>query len=460
MYVAQGYNYNSQKGVVREGLVFIESKPVSAHITLDNKPRGETSARIVLPEGQHQLTLRRDKYREWRKDFSLDGGAVLYFLYPKLFPVDIRVGVTKVFPGPPAWVSQSPNRRWLVMQNDASSSLLNIVDLSKPTQEPTPYVIPTDQLRFENGKLGALKAVEWSDDNKHLLLSQTMSSGELAYVMMDRENADKTVNITNRLGLVENHEIVLFDKKYDKYFVHFEAGELTTADLKKGLSETVLLNGVVYFKPYADNLIAYVTYEGATPSEAKIYVLNNKTDKYLLRSVTRSADHKYLIDMAKYQNIWYYIVSSSANKRIDIYRNPLKRANPDNRKAIIPQMSLSLENPRYVSFSNNARFVAAQSGKQFIVYDAEQIRVFRYSSSLNIQPDQQAKWMDGHRLSVVADSKVHVFEFDGTNTQTLISSRPEFEAYFDRDYTYVYTLIAQANGKTGFEFGKLVVDKK
>ena len=94
------------------------------------------------------------------------------------------------------------------------------------------------------------------------------------------------------------------------------------------------------------------------------------------------------------------------------------------------------------------------------MYDAEQIRVFRYSSSLNIQPDQQAKWMDGHRLSVVADSKVHVFEFDGTNTQTLISSRPEFEAYFDRDYTYVYTLIAQANGKTGFEFGKLVVDKK
>lgn len=459
VYLAQGYGYDTQKGVMRNGLVFIESKPVPTAIYLDNISKGDTGARLVLNEGTHTLKLAKDKYREWSKEFTLEGGSVQYFLYPRLFPTDITVGVTRVFNEPPVWASQSPDRHWLVMQSQKASPVLTIVDLTKPSEEPKIYTIPADQFAYQNGEIGSLAAAEWSDDNKHLLLTQTFADGQMSYIIFDRENSDESVNVSNRLGLQTTQKVVLFDKKYDKYYVHDAAtGELKTAELKKGLAETALLTGVVYFKPYADDLVTYVTYDGAKATDAKVMVLSGKSDKYMLKSLPRAADNKYLLDMAKYQSNWYYVTASTTDKKVNIYRNPLSRTKPGNTTPLAPQMMLSLDHPQFVSFSDNARFIAMQSGKSFVVYDNEQVKVFRYSSPLNIQPTQQAKWMDGHRMTVVTDSKVKVFEFDGANMQILTSSRPEYTAYFNRDYTYLFTLMAQADGKTGFESGKLTAD--
>jgi hypothetical protein len=117
-----------------------------------------------------------------------------------------------------------------------------------------------------------------------------------------------------------------------------------------------------------------------------------------------------------------------------------------------------LLNPQYISFSDNARFIGIQSGRQFVVYDGEQNTVFKYTSSLPIAPTQAAEWMDGHRLSVVTGGKEQVFEFDDTNQQTLTASLAGYSAYFDKDYKYVFTLIPQVNGKVGFENGRLVAN--
>ncbi|MEI6237827.1 MAG: hypothetical protein WCP03_04485 [Candidatus Saccharibacteria bacterium] len=186
--------------------------------------------------------------------------------------------------------------------------------------------------------------------------------------------------------------------------------------------------------------------------------MSNSIDKYLLKSLPRNTNNQYLLDMAQFDNNWYYISASPQDKYVFLYRNPLKRTKSGNTIPIAPQMSLSLPSPQYISFSDNARFIGMQSGKKFVVYDGEQNRVYMFESPLNIASIQQAKWMDGHRFSVVTDSKAQVFEFDGTNQQTLISSHPEFNAYFDRDYKYIFTLINQADNKVGFENGQLILN--
>jgi hypothetical protein len=388
----------------------------------------------------------------------LEGGAVMYFVYPRLFPINIPIGVTKVYPTAPIWVSQSPDRRWLVMQQLANSANLSLIDLSKPNNEQLSFTIPSEQLNVQRGSYGDLAPIEWSDDNQHLLMSQKMPDGSIGYLIIDRENSEKTINISDRLGFAKTSVVTLKDKKYDKYYVlNTESAELRTADLKNGFAQTSLLNGVVSFKPYADNLIIYTTYEGAKVTEAKVVILSNQTDKYLLKSLPRDPNNRYLLDMAQFDNNWYYVTASPQDKFVYLYRNPLKRAKAGNTASIVPQMSLSLVNPQYLSFSDNARFIGMQSGKKFVVYDGELNRVYKYESPLNIMPAQQAKWMDGHRFSVVTDSKAQVFEFDGSNQQTLISSRPESGAYYDRDYKYIFTLINQADGKVGFENGQLML---
>jgi hypothetical protein len=456
VYLAQGYGYDTDKGVNQSGLVFIDSKPSGADIYVDGQKRDK---RISLNEGSHTITIKKDKYRDWSKNFNLEGGAVMYFLYPKLFPVDITIGITRVYPVPPVWVSQSPDRHWLILQQQANLPNLSIIDLTKPTDEPKSFTIPIEQMVVQRGSYGEFSPVEWSDDNQHLLIKQKAANGTTSYIIIDREDSDKTANISGKFGLSSDSSITLRDKKYDKYYIHTAtAGELRQADLKNGLSASPILTGVVNFKSYADNLITYTTYEDAKANEANVLVLSNQTDKYLLQSIPRDPNNNYLLDMAQYDNNWYYVVASSADKKVYLYRNPLKRSKPGNAKPIMSQMNLTLINPQYVSFSDNARFIGMQSGKKFVVYDGEQNRIYRFESKLNITLAQQAKWMDGHRFTVVTDGKVQVFEFDGTNQQTLINSRPGYTPYFDRDYKYVFTLITQMDGKVGFENGQIILN--
>lgn len=456
IYMAQGYNYNIDKGVTQNGLVFIDSKPVAANVFIDGLPKNKTDAKVSLAEGRHQIVLKQTNYRDWSKSFTVEGGSVLYFLYPKLIPTNIAVGVTKVFNDAPAWVSQSPDRRWLILQQNATSPVLTIIDLTKPDEEPVLSTLPASQMISVDEQFGTLSPIEWSEDNKHLLILQQLPDGNSAYLIFDRENADLSLNLTTTLNLTGVSKISLRDKKYDKFFIHDQIlKKLSIASLKDGVEQDSALSGVIAYKSYAGNLIMYVSYDAAAANEAKVFVVKNLSEKYLLQSVTRDGNNKYLLDLTEFQNNWYYVVAAKTGNSIKLFRNPLKRSKANNKTPIAPQMSLELATPQAVSFSNNARFIAMQSGKNFVVFDAEQNRIFRYTSNLDIKDNQIAKWMDGHRLCVVVDGKIRIFEFDNTNGQELINSRPEFTAYFDKDYKYVYALVQQADGKTGFESGKL-----
>jgi hypothetical protein len=216
------------------------------------------------------------------------------------------------------------------------------------------------------------------------------------------------------------------------------------------------LSGVVAYKTYASNLIVYVTYAGSAANQAAVMVLSNQTDKYLLQSLPRDPNNQYLLNMTQYNGTWYYVCAADSGNKVYIYRNPLSRGNPGNSRPITPQMSLSLTDPEFATFSTNARFIGLQSGKRFVVYDAEQNSIYRFTSPLNIVPEQPATWLDGQRFSVVTDSQARIFDFDGTNQQTLTASLANQSAYFDNSYHYVYTLVPQVNGKISFEYGQLV----
>ncbi len=220
VFQAQGFGYDRGKGVTRNGLLFIDAKPASASISLDGVTLNDkTNARINLNEGTHTVKLSIDKYRDWTKQFALEGGEVKYLLYPRLFPIDIPLGVTRVLPQAPAWAKQSPDRHWLVYQQNGNSAVLATTDLLKPTENPVISALPATVVPNEGGNYGSLKPVEWSDDNKHLLLLQVLPSGARNYVMFYREKPDESLSLTSSLKLAQDQELVLRDKKFDKFYV-------------------------------------------------------------------------------------------------------------------------------------------------------------------------------------------------------------------------------------------------
>jgi hypothetical protein len=439
VFLAQGYWYNPKSGVSQSGLVFIDSSPVSARITLDGIDKGETGAKFSLVNGQHNLKLTSENYRDWQKNFDLEAGTVLDVLYPKLFPNVIPEKAIKTFEQAPVWSSQSPDRKWLALQPTKTSPILQFVNLQEETPTFETYVPQNNALLRTGDSYGTFRPVEWANDNKHLLVLQTLPNGQKAYIMMNREQQEDVVNLSRLLALDKDTTLSLRDKKYDKYFIlNTKNGNLAKASLKGTIEPTIAKN-VAAFKSYADNLLLIASHETETPKLAQIYVLEGKDKKYPLTTIDRNAKKQYLLEFSEYENDWYYGVSSRTAKELQIYVNPLSGAQPNTQTQIAPTRVLKFASPQFISFSNNTRFLAFQAGQKFVVYDAELNNVYRFTSSLKIAQNQQVKWMDGHRFSTLVGGRTEVFEYDGANKQTLINGLDTLGAFYDRDYKNMFT---------------------
>jgi hypothetical protein len=291
------------------------------------------------------------------------------------------------------------------------------------------------------------------------LLLQTLPDGAKNYIQLRRENPDESISVTKVLKLSAAQTVVLRDKKYDKFYIHTAStGEIRNGNTKSATVSEPFVTGVVAFKPHADDYILYATYTGAKANEANIVVLVDQKNAYNLRPISRDPSNTYLLDQAKFDGDWLYVVGSPSNELVRLYRNPLSRIKANTTQIAAPQVSLRMSSPQFISFSDNTRFIAIQSGQQFVVYDAEDARIYRYTMQLAIGKEQQAKWMDGHRLTAFSDGKVFAYDFDGTNVQNLVSGESSLGTFFDRDYKFMYTFLLQADGKTAFQSGQLILN--
>lgn len=460
--LVQGYNFRKKQGVVQNGLVFVDSKPVSGIVWLNGQKKDKTNARLVLPADVYSMKITSDGYRDWTKSFILDGGSVRYFTYPKLIPNTIQTSIIQNMNLPPIWSSQSPDRRWLIYQQNINTNDFAVFDTSKPTTAPLVSKFAPDIYSESARTLSEIKPIEWSDDNKHLLILQTFTDGTMNYAVVDRDKPDSSVNITKKLSLNKDQSVKLKDKKWDKYFVLDKSTQiLTSRDLNSPENISNIATKVVFYKSYGSDKFMYISYDGASENMARVIVLDG-ANSYNLKPVARDLSLNYQLDIAKFDGAWMYASSSSADHKVYIYKNPLNSLSPNNTLPPQTLYDIRLDKPQYISFSDNARFLSMQSASNFVVYDGELKQNYRYTLPNKLGVDQKASWVDGHRMSFVESGQSKIFEFDGKNIQTLTASLPNnnFNPYFDRDYNYVFTFLPLDSGKSALQSGSLIANKK
>jgi hypothetical protein len=278
-----------------------------------------------------------------------------------------------------------------------------------------------------------LTAVEWSTDNRHVLLKETHEGGT-TYIMLDRETPAASVNLTTLAGR-SFAQIALRDKRPDQLYV-YENGLLETLDMKTGTLNLIARN-VASFWPYGSNMVLYATTDGAPTGKASIKI--NQGDKnYTLRTVAIS--QVYLLNVAEFDGHMYIVAGGSEEGRAYVYEDPIDALKRGASTPPVVKALLKTPGAKYATFSANARFVAIQGGSTFAVYDAEDNRQYRYDMKLSVGPDQKAVWMDGHRFNLASSGKSYVFDFDGTNLQELTAVVPGTISLFDQGYTAMYTL--------------------
>lgn len=433
LFQSYGYDLDRHTGaIIQNGLVLVGARPESANIFINGQSKGNTDGRFALPAGQYTFELKREGYRDWKRTFTLEGGKLERLTYPTLFPKELKPKDVQLYGSSPSFSTNSPDRQWILIGQPQAFGKFDVFDANQTSPNPTVISLPDGVLSKSTGP-EALSLVEWSTDNRHVLLKHTFSGG-FEFVMVDRENPAESLNVNKQLGQ-NPAQIGLRDKKFDQLYIYSDTSHaLQTANLKTKQIQPYL-NGVLSFKSYGANTMFYVGDDGTTPGRVQVKLLDDKTT-YRLRTLPPGTS--YVLDLARYNNSWFMAVGAKSEGIISIYKDPQSAPKLQTGEPVAALSVLRLDQPAFMSFSASTQFIAVQSGPKFAIYDAESNKRYYYELPFGVASDYQMKWMDSSHLVGVTDNKTVVFDYDGINLQYLAPSAPSLEPFFDRDYTTLY----------------------
>lgn len=434
VFATNGYGVNPGTGKITQfGLLFVDSHPDGSELYLNGERKGTTSARMVLEENEYNLEIKREGYRSWQRNFLMEARAVERYAYPFLFPIELNPEDVRLLAPSTDMASSSPDRRWIISHNPATFSSFDVTDTTTKENQTAVISIPTTILPVRPGT--KIEAVEWSTDNRHLLIRAAYEGGA-DFVLIDRDAPAESLNFTQHFGQAFS-QVRLRDKSPNKLYVYDAAGGLLRSVDVPTKQFASIASGVVSFWPYENDLVLYATTDKA-PSSTVIVAIQEGAQTHILRQLPVS--DAYLLNVARFNGKWYFVAGTSAEGKVYVYVNPLDDLREGDDQLPDPNVLLKVDGARYVSFSANARFIGVQGGAKFAVYDAELGRQSRYDIGLPVDGATRANWMDGHRFTLLSQNKMYVFDYDGTNKQELLAAESGFEAMFDRDYNNLFTI--------------------
>ncbi len=446
LYQAYGFGLDKNGNIIQNGLVFVSSTPSGAQISINNsRYKSNTNVRIPLPSGQYTIKLQRTGYIDWKRAITVEGGIVEHFDYPVLFPLKMQTTAIKSYDFKPRLVTQSPDRHWALVQANEAPSRFEVSDLTQPKLAANEITLPDTVLSVtQAGTLDGWELAQWSTDNRHVVLRHTFTkNGEATYeyILVDRSDPSQSINLTTTWG-TNPTAVELRNDKYDQYYLFDKtAATLSTASLKVP-APVVYLDHVLAYKSYGSNIMLYVTDKAAPAGKAFLEWHQDDGTNYTLRTLT--ASQQYLVNLTQYSGDWFVAASDLSDGKVYIYKNPVDMLNAQH--LIVPAYILKVPHASFLDFSDNARFILAEDGSHFGIYDAENSKGYAYDAKLLLDaPQPHAQWMDGNHIGYVSANKVVVFDFDNANQVTLGAANALYQPMFNTDYKYLYTVGAGAD---------------
>jgi len=445
LFASSGYGVDRRGNVFQNGLVFLASTPDSAQVKITNDSKSYsqevvTSERLELKADTYNFQFLKQGYKPWQHSFDIKGGSIERLVYPYLVPEILTTKVDEQYQTAPGLVTQSPDRRTILVQQPASLTEFQVFDSNDLAKAPTVFSLPANILPA-GSPVKSFQLVEWSTDNRHLLVRYDADTGPV-FLVIDRQAPAESLNLSNHFGLAPT-KASFRDKDPERFYIILADRRLVTADANDRLVTDVATD-VLDFKSHGNDNILYVTNTGATDPAKVRAMIRQDDESYLVRELLASPT--YVLDLAQYRNQWYIVVGASSAQEAYIYRDPvlaLQQAN-NNTPTI---RTIRLTSPSRAMFSATSRFISVQSGSNFVVYDAEKDQQYKYTVNPAFDDPASVRWMDGHRLMGSTEGKALIIDFDGSNQQTLSPMVPGSQLMFDDNFEQLNTLAPAATGQ-------------
>jgi len=411
---ALGYEVFRTKGeVVQNGLLFIDSRPDAAIITINgNRESQNTNAKLSLPEGRYDIVLQKDGFRDWARSINLSGGSVKFLTYPRLLPVSLEGLSSTSYIGKEMQSQQSRDKRWLVMHSVAEPSIFRIHDLDRPTADILTLSLP--QTAGELIAATSVTIVEWAGDNVHFLV-RVDSPGATKLFVLNRDKPGEVNDATTIFGFSGTLKATFWDGKWDELAVVDSSGIIRLASIKdKSVSAVPLIaEQVLDFYPLSEKRAIYTTSAGDSGISVRV-LEGGKT--YQIISLPKS-DEKLLVKGGGFNRNDFLILSGGGLEKALLYRNLVDSIKQSTTGRVTPFVTMPIDGEA-IDFSRSNRFAFVASDAESAVYDIEQKELFRYQTP--VTNSVQIGWFDDVRLYArTVEGTLYVYDYNGENMYEL-----------------------------------------
>lgn len=451
VFFALGYRLDRNFNFTQGGLVQFRSFPENAEVSVNGKKESfKTPGKLNLPAGRHSASMSMQGYHTWSKNFSVDPGQLVWLNYARFIPTNIVTSPVREFPSLAASLA-SPDRHWVMLQNQADAPEFTLVDLGNE-KEPkfTPIQLTEAQVTKKDGKFGTFEIVEWDLKSQYVLLKH-QNGDTREYLRVDRSKPAEAVNITRVFGLniLEAH----FSGNNANLVFANTNGILRRLDLSNTSASGALVHDVKQFVVYGEDRIAFTAIQSPGTPEAQQIVGVQRADK-LTTVRTLPVDKQVVFGYSEYDDHDYLAVGTTDSPKVEVIRDP-RAGGAKDANTVFAQFDLG-QPVKWLSFSSNGRMLVAQHDNTFATYDLEEAKSYQFAFNYG-QITTQLKWLDDFYLWSDVGGILRTVEFDGQNSHEITALQPGFGITLSSNGKRLFSVKKSDTGQFSLQTSKMTL---
>lgn len=442
--VMLGYQLNQAGRIEQGGLVQFESRPTGANVSIDNMTFGsQTNTKATLAAGGHFIKMERNGYRPWQKSVNVIPGSVLWLNYARLIPTELKQTHVAEFSTVSSSASSDDNK-WMVIKEDPGTPLLRLADLTQDKVKISDLQIPVESFTPPaSGKTQSFIIEKWDQDNRYVLVKHVRDDTKVEWLVVDTRDVANTKNVTAQLGITAK-KIEFSRDNSQILFALTDTNDVRRIDLGQATMSGPLLTGVADFSLF-EKTIAYTgLINPDTKARGVGYLEEGAKQPRVVRSYTDDGTLPLHIRIGKYFDDTYVAIGYGGT--VDILTGKLPR--DEEASLLKTESTMTLKGGvDYLSVKTNGRFVVAQSGSAFNVYDLELKKMSTTETPGTSAATKEFDWIDSYMPWSDRDGTLRFYEFDGANQQAIMPVIPGQSVTLSQNGKYVYGLSKQDDGK-------------
>ncbi len=447
MLVVLGYSFNQKDGRLEQGgLLQFSSMPTGATVTLDELTLGtRTNTKATVDAGSHSVSFDRSGYRTWKKTITIKPGQIGWLNYARMIPSTVKPQAQRTFTTLADSLA-SPGHKWLLLQEAADQPQFELADIQGDSVRYTTVTLPVASYTAPTSDAAQFfELVSWSQNEEAVLIKHTYDETKTEWLLMDRDEPQKTVNISAALG-IQPSKIVFAGTGHRLLFVQTDdiVRRVNMDDLT--LSRP-LASQVESFNKFDDKLITYVTTSDDAGKRTVGYASTDIEQPVALQ--TFPADGQPLQAVLKvYFNKRYLSVAHGQSLTIKSGDLPTLSNKGDLRlyaQATIPAGLTQL------SVSSNGRFVMSELPDGYATYDLELMKYDKTTWTTLAAAQRPLQWLDDYIIWSDNGGQLRIYDFDGANQQNIMTVAEGYDAGISPNGKYFYGV---TKSDKGFDFSR------